>query len=143
MAHIEGDIVIERPVDEVFDFVADERNEPRYNPRMLSAEKVTDGPIGEGTQFRAETATRRGSAEMAIEITRYERPSRLESSTRLSNMDIAGALTFDPVPEGTRMQWVWDVRPRGVLKLMGPFISRMGERQERIVWTSLKRVLEA
>ena len=71
MAHIEGDIVIERPVDEVFDFVADERNEPRYNPRMLSAEKVTDGPIGEGTQFRAETATRRGSAEMA------EVPSRL------------------------------------------------------------------
>ena len=98
MAHIEGEVVIKRPVDEVFDFVADERNEPRYNPRMLRAEKVSDGPIGVGTQFRAETATRRGSAEMAIEITRYERPSRLESSTRLSNMDIAGALTFDPVP---------------------------------------------
>jgi uncharacterized protein YndB with AHSA1/START domain len=143
MAHIEGDIVIKRPVDEVFDFVADERNEPRYNPRMLRAEKVSDGPIGVGTQFRAETATRRGSAEMAIEITRYERPSRLESSTRLSNMDIAGALTFDPVPGGTRMQWVWDVRPRGVLKLMGPIISRMGERQERTIWTNLKRVLEA
>ena len=93
MAHIEGEIVIKRPVDEVFDFVADERNEPRYNPRMLHAEKVSDGPIGVGTEFRAETATRRGSAEMAIEITRYERPSRLESSTRLSNMNIAGALT--------------------------------------------------
>jgi uncharacterized protein YndB with AHSA1/START domain len=143
MAHIEGEIVIKRPVDEVFDFVADERNEPRYNPRMVRAEKVSDGPIGVGTQFHAETATRRGSAEMAIEITRHERPSRLESSTRLSNMDIAGALTFDPVPGGTRMQWVWDVRPRGVLKLMSPIISRMGERQERIIWTNLKRVLEA
>jgi hypothetical protein len=41
------------------------------------------------------------------------------------------------------MQWVWDVRPRGVLKLMGPIISRMGERQERTIWTNLKRVLEA
>ena len=143
MAHIEGDIVIKRPVDEVFDFVADERNEPRYNPRMLRAEKVSDGPIGVGTQFRAETATRRGSAEMTIEITRYERPRRLESSTRLSNMDIEGALTFDPVPEGTRIQWVWDVRPRGALRLMGPIISRMGERQERTIWTNLKRVLEA
>jgi len=39
MAHIEGEIVIKRPVDEVFDFVADERNEPRYNPRMLRAER--------------------------------------------------------------------------------------------------------
>ena len=110
---------------------------------MLRAEKVTDGPIGEGTQFRAETATRRGSAEMAIEITRHVTNDRAaESSTRLSNMDITGALTFDPVPEGTRMQWVWDVRPRGVLKLMGPIISRMGERQERTIWTNLKRVLE-
>ena len=33
--------MIARPVEEVFDFVADERNEPRYNPRMLRAEKLT------------------------------------------------------------------------------------------------------
>jgi len=30
MVRIQGEIVINRPVDEVFDFVADERNEPRY-----------------------------------------------------------------------------------------------------------------
>ena len=28
MVHIEGEIIIDRPVQEVFDFVADERNEP-------------------------------------------------------------------------------------------------------------------
>jgi hypothetical protein len=32
-----------------FDLVADERNEPRYNPRMWRAEKITEGPIGVGT----------------------------------------------------------------------------------------------
>jgi hypothetical protein len=31
---VEGDIIIKRPMEEVFDFCADERNEPRYNPRM-------------------------------------------------------------------------------------------------------------
>jgi hypothetical protein len=31
MARVEGEIIIHRPVPEVFDFVADERNEPRYN----------------------------------------------------------------------------------------------------------------
>jgi hypothetical protein len=36
MIRIEGDVIIERPVDEVFDFVADERNEPRYNPCILA-----------------------------------------------------------------------------------------------------------
>ena len=46
MARIEGEIAINRPVDEVFDFVADERNEPRYNPKIARVEKLSDGPIG-------------------------------------------------------------------------------------------------
>jgi uncharacterized membrane protein len=54
MAQVEGEIVIERPIEDVFDFVADERNEPRYNPQMISVEQLSDGPIGLGTQFRAE-----------------------------------------------------------------------------------------
>jgi len=41
---IEGEIIIERPVEEVFDFVADERGEPRYNPRMVRTEKLSAGP---------------------------------------------------------------------------------------------------
>jgi hypothetical protein len=37
MVRVEGEIVINRPVEEVFDFVADERNEPRYNSRIRGA----------------------------------------------------------------------------------------------------------
>jgi hypothetical protein len=51
MANVNGEILIERPVEEVFDFVADQRNEPIYNPRMQQSEKITDGPIGVGTRF--------------------------------------------------------------------------------------------
>jgi len=51
---IDGQIVINRPVEEVFDFVADERNEPRYNARMRRAEQISEGPIGLGTRYRAE-----------------------------------------------------------------------------------------
>jgi carbon monoxide dehydrogenase subunit G len=39
MRTVTGRIEIARPVEEVFDFVADERNEPRYNKQMLSFEK--------------------------------------------------------------------------------------------------------
>ena len=38
MARIQGEVLIRRPVEEVFDFVADERNEPTYNPNMLAAD---------------------------------------------------------------------------------------------------------
>ena len=45
MARIDGEIVIDRPVDAVFDYVADQSNEPQYNPRMLRAEKITPGRL--------------------------------------------------------------------------------------------------
>jgi hypothetical protein len=48
MASVSGAILINRPVELVFDHVADQRNEPIYNPRMLRSEKITDGPIGVG-----------------------------------------------------------------------------------------------
>ena len=143
MAHIEGEIVIARPVEEVFDFVADERNEPRYNPDMLRAEQVSSGPIGVGTRFEAEARARGGTAVMAIEFTEYDRPRRIAEVTHLTSMEIRGTLTFDPVPEGTRMRWSWDVEPRGLLKLASPIVARMGERQERTIWTGLKHYLEA
>lgn len=65
MARIEGEIVIDRPIDVVFDYVADQSNEPHYNPRMVRAEKITAGPVGKGTQFRSAVASRGRTARGA------------------------------------------------------------------------------
>lgn len=145
MPRVEGELVIERPVEEVFDFVADERNEPRFNPRMLRAEKISPGPIGLGTRFRAEMRMRgRGRpVVMTVEFTAFARPRRLASSTHMATMDIVGALTFDPVPKGTRMRWEWDLKPRGLVRLLSPVIALMGRRQEQAIWSNLKWLLEA
>jgi uncharacterized protein YndB with AHSA1/START domain len=139
---VEGNIVIDRPLEEVFDFVADERNEPRYNSQMTRAEKISPGPIGVGTQFHSVMTGLGGTADMTIEFTAFERPKRIAETTHLSNMDIRGELLFERVPRGTRMTWTWDIQPRGLLMLMGPLIRLMGERQERTIWTGLKQVLE-
>ena len=79
MPCIHGEIIIQRPAEEVFDFVADERNEPRPNPRMVSAEQLSTGPIGPGKRFRAEMNMRCRSVPMIIECTEYQRPRRLAS----------------------------------------------------------------
>jgi hypothetical protein len=142
MVRIEGEIVIDRPVEEVFDVVADERNEPRFNPRMRLVEQISDGPIRVGTRFRAETVSVGRPVEMVIEYTGYERPRRLASMTHMSSMDIHYTLTFEPVPEGTRMRWSGDVEPRGILKVMSPVVARMGRRQEQAIWSALKHLLE-
>ena len=50
---------------------------------------------------------------MRCELTGYHRPARLAFRTTMAQADIAGTLTFDPVPGGTRMRWTWTVRPKG------------------------------
>ena len=120
VSHVEGEIVIHRPVEEVFDFVADERNEPHYNPRMLRAEKITDGPVGPGTRFLAELETMGHTMPMTVEFTNYDRPRRVTSCTRSSMMTTVGTLTFVPIADGTRMRWSWDVRPRGIRRVRRP-----------------------
>ena len=118
VARVEGEIIINRPVEEVFDFVADERNEPHYNPRMVRAEKISEGQIGSGARFHTELKMAGRTMPMVVEFTDFERTRRLGSVTRSSMMETEGALTFESVPSGTRMCWSWYVRPRGAMKLI-------------------------
>ena len=143
MAHVEGEIVIHRPVEDVFDFVADERTEPRYNPRRRVAELISDGPVGPGSRFHTELQTRGRRLPMTVEFTEFDRPRRLASATHSSMMDTAGALTFEQDSDGTQMSWSWDVEPRGLLRLMPAVVQLLGGRQEREVWGNLKRLLES
>jgi uncharacterized protein YndB with AHSA1/START domain len=143
MAHIEGEVLIRRPVAEVFDFVADQRNEPTYNRNMIGSEKVTEGPIGVGTRFRAGIRAGRRPMRMDIEYTGFERPRLIASSTRMATADFTGTLTFTPTPAGTRLRWSWDARPKGVARVLAPLLIRVGARQERRMWTALREHLEA
>ena len=143
MPHIEREIFINRPVDEVFDFMADGRNEPHYNPHMLRAEQTSAGPVGPGTQFRTEVTNNGRSMEMIYEFTVYERPQRLVGRTIKGLINVQSTETFDPVPGGTRMQWVWEVELRGLSKLMTPLVARtMGKRLDTVL-ANIKRLLEA
>ena len=47
----EGTAVIERPIEEVFAFLADGENDPKFSPRVLEITKTTDGPPGVGTVY--------------------------------------------------------------------------------------------
>ena len=143
MPSIEGEIIINQPVDVVFDYVADQSNEPQYNPQMVRAEKITPGPVTKGTQFRSAAASMGRTAAMLITCTRYERPALLASTTAMQQADISYTLTFEPTATGTRMRWSGRVQPKGAFRSLGPLITWMGIRQERRIWTSLKNHLEA
>ena len=143
MGRIEGEIVIGRPVDVVFDYVADQSNEPHYNPQMVRAEKITPGPAGKGTQFRSAVASRGRTAEMLIECTGYDRPELFATTTTMAQADIGYTLRFEPAPASTQMRWSGQVQPKGVFRLPGPLITWLGSRQEQRIWAALKQHLEA
>ena len=51
MGLFEGTAHIDRPIEEVFDFLADGENDPKFSPRVLEIKKTTDGPPGVGTVY--------------------------------------------------------------------------------------------
>ena len=141
-----GEIVIARPVQTVFDAVADEHTEPRYNPHVRNVELLTPEPLGAGTRFRAEAITAARPAPMTIECTGYDRPHRFDSTTRMAAMDIDYTLTFEPVQAGTRMHWLFDLHPHNALRPLRPLrplLAAIGRHQERRNWAALRHYLEA
>ena len=145
MPTIEREIVINRPIEEVFDFVADGRNEPHYNPDSLHTEQTWGEGIGSGTRFRSEGKMMGRRLEVVYEVGTYERPTQL--SLHLikppPGMDLRGVQTFEVVAGGTRTRWSYELEPRGIFKLMTPLITRMFDQRIQQMLTNLKRLLES
>jgi hypothetical protein len=141
MRHIQGQIHIDRPVGEVFDFIADSRNEPGYNPAMRTVTLLTEEPIGAGSRFQATMG--RGQMPLLVAITTFERPRELGSTTTSTLMDTAGTLRFHAdSPGGTVMSWDWQVQPKGWLRLLGPLFTPLGRRMEQRIWTAARDALQ-
>jgi carbon monoxide dehydrogenase subunit G len=142
MARISGHIHIERPLEVVFDCVADERNEPRYNPKMTAVSLVSEPPIGQGSRFAATLKSGPRRFTMTTEFTDFERPTRLGLVSTVGTMRTVGAATFERQGTGTLMSWAWEVQLHGIMKLATPVVAWMGRRQERAIWAQLKVILE-
>jgi uncharacterized protein YndB with AHSA1/START domain len=142
MLQISGEIVIARPVEEVFALLADARNEPLYNPRILKAEKASAGRIGLGTRCEQTARSAGRAGQMIMEITEYLPPRRLSVISRSSVMRVRGTETFESVVGGTRARYLWEVHPTGLAVLLTPVFAIFGRRLERNVWESMKKFLE-
>jgi hypothetical protein len=45
-------VVIDRPIEEVFAFLADGENDKKFSARVIEISKTTDGPSGKGTIYK-------------------------------------------------------------------------------------------
>ena len=138
MTRIEGDTWFARSPEEMFAFLADPRNEPAYNPRILSARKVTTGPIAPGTRFvqRAKAFGRVG--DVTIDLLDCQRPHHLTWAIHSRGMDVRGNEAITSNRQQTRVHWVWEFQPRGILRILGPLLGLAGRRLEQRVWADMK-----
>src|SRR5215207_5506471 len=97
MAVIENSVQINRPPEEVFDYLIDLRNELEWNPDVQSMEKITDGPIGIGTKFLAKW---KQSQMIEVECIRFERPHRWTYSNG-GSLSVVLDITLAPQGTGT------------------------------------------
>lgn len=61
---------------------------------MRLAERITQGPIGVGTSFRAEMTGKARVVPMTIEVTEFDRPRRQAERVDMKTMDLTGGLTM-------------------------------------------------
>lgn len=143
MTRIEGRTTFTRTREDVFDFLADPRNEPSYNPLIVSARKATPGPVGPGTRFTQQTRTMGRVSDVTIDLLEYHRPDHLSWHITSSGMDVHGREELTATPDATEVHWVWEFAPRGPLRLLGPLVGLGGRRLERRVWSDMQRALNA
>lgn len=73
----EAVVEVDRPVEEVFAYLADGRNDPQFSPRVLTIERIPDTPTAVGTVFRSAVKDAGMKTAREFRITELEAPVKL------------------------------------------------------------------
>jgi hypothetical protein len=108
---LEVDEVIDRPVADVFRFIATEhvRNHPRWDP-VMQLEQLSPGPIGVGTVIRRRHTHYGDPTEGTMEIVEYEQDRTFSMVIRDGPVEMRSRMRFEPEGEGrTRLTGSLDI----------------------------------
>ena len=133
-------IEIGAPIERVFDYVADARNEPEWLPGAREVEKVTEGAIASGARFEG-TYARAG--RVTIELVAFDRPERLTLRGRSKIVAFDDTVTLSDRGGLTKLVARLTAEPRGLMRLVAPLMGRTMRRQFEENWIHLKSALES
>jgi uncharacterized protein YndB with AHSA1/START domain len=132
--------VIRRPAEDVFDYCSDLRSELGWNPKVKYVEKLTDGPVGVGTRYRARWAN---SGPTAVEVVQFDRPRTWETHAKARGMSIRFRGTVAEAPAGARYTASLALHPRRLARLVAPLALRAMRRQDQRNMQRISEALEA
>jgi uncharacterized protein YndB with AHSA1/START domain len=141
----EATTVIDRPIEEVFAFLADGENDPKFSPRVLEIRKTTDGPPGVGTVYASTVKDAGMKTKREFKLTEFEQPRRIRWAEQSKNLVTApeGGYDLAPEGEGTRLTVYNVLEGHGPGKLIAPLALRSARNGADDFAQSIKRAVEA
>jgi len=137
--------VINRPPEEVFDYVANRENLPEWSAPIQEVRKETQSPlVEEGARFTTVAKFLGRRFETPFEVSVHEHPRRHTDRSTGGPFPQEFTHIFEEVEGGgTRLTEVTDAEPGGFFRLAGPLLEIAGRRQFRADLETLKDLLEA
>ena len=141
----EATTVIARPIEEVFAFLADGENDPKFSPRVQEMRKLTDGPIGVGTRFGSTVKDAGMTTKREFELTEFVAPTTIRWAERSKHAVTATVGGYDLVPEGdgTRVTLFNELAGHGFGKVIVGLALRSARKGADDFGASIKRAVEA
>lgn len=141
MAHAEGNIVIDRPITTVFNFLADGSNNPLWRSSVTDIQHIPDKPLGLGAVFKQGLKGPGGRIDGDYEIVEYQPYKIIKFQVIAGPARPTGTYTFESTGYSTRLTFILHFESKGLAKLMDPMITS-SMKSEIAMLSDLKAYLE-
>ncbi len=142
MIRIEHSVFIDRPVDDVFDYLAAPWNMPEWQEAVLEAEPIGDQPIGPDTRVRVRRQFMGQAVTLVLDTTEFERNERFAFASESGPIALRGLVEVEPKKGGTSVAFTVSGEAEGLLSLAGPFIEQIVRSETVENAARLKKILE-
>jgi len=125
MSQIEMVVEIERPLEQVFDYLSDLRNMTGWAQGIVEAEQVTPQGVGPGTVYRIVGLLAGRRVASAIKIMHYEPRRMYTSVSTIGPVVFDDRWEFTSKGDSTRVRQVTDIYASGLLASLGVLAAKL------------------
>ena len=143
MTHIQHTITIDRPVNEVWDYVLDARNDPVWITNVVDVGRGAEAPVEVGLEIEETYKFLGVRLPTTLKVTEHEPPRRSAIEVSDGPIPARGSYQLEPVDGATRFTMTMDTDAHGFFKLAEPVFARMARRDFAASLGNLKDILEA
>jgi uncharacterized protein YndB with AHSA1/START domain len=143
MTTITETVLIQRPPEDVFQFVTDLTKTTLWQTTIDELRQVTPGPMAVGTQATDVRRFLGRRIESQWEVVEHDPPRRSAIRGISGPIPFTGTYTLEPVEGATRFTSTVELDAHGFFKLAEPIFAGIARRELRSNLGHLKDLLEA